>query len=496
MKIRSMVITLALVIFATGTLPAGGQQFNHGVVTELAERLARSPYEPQRLPADSPLRQLTYDQYRDIRFDSDQAIWGNEQVRFRVELLTAGFVFERPVNVSIVESGTVRNLQTTPEMFDTGPLVQHLANKPMALSGFRIRNRLNSPTVWDEFLVFQGATYFRAVSRGTLYGLSARGLAIRTAHPTGEEFPEFTHFWIERPSANAVGIVIHALMDSPSTTGAFRFSIIPGTETIMDVDLTLFPRVPLEYVGIAPLTSMFLFNNSDRTRIDDFRDAVHDSDGLQIVSAYGEQIWRSLANPTRLQVSSFTATAPRAFGLVQRARRLSDYNDFEAHYHQRPSAWIEPKGDWGPGAVKLVEIPTDSETNDNIVAFWQPEEVIPANKPWQKSYRLRWCAVPQAAPVVGKVISMRSGPSFDGKRRLFVIDFDKATPSPEKLRMEVTSSAGKLTHPVLQANPLTNGVRASFELDPENSSVAELLLRLTSGANPATETWLYRWTAN
>ena len=491
-----MVFTLALVAFTGAALPAFGQQFNHGTVTDLAERLAKSPYEPQRLPADSNLRQLTYDQYRDIRFDSDHAIWGNEQVRFRVELLTAGFVFEQPVKISIVESGSVRNLQATPEMFDTGPLVQHLNNKPFALSGFRIRKRLNSPTVWDEFLVFQGASYFRAVSRGTLYGLSARGLAIRTAHPTGEEFPEFTHFWIERPSANAVGIVIHALMDSPSTTGAFRFSIIPGAETIMDVDLTLFPRVALENVGIAPLTSMFLFNKSDRTRIDDFRDAVHDSDGLQIVSASGEQIWRCLANPTRLQVSSFTATAPSAFGLVQRARKLADYNDFEAHYHQRPSAWVEPKGNWGAGAVKLVEIPTDSETNDNIVAFWQPDEVIPANKPWQKSYRLRWCATPQVTPALGRVISMRSGPSLDGKRRLFVIDFDKTAASPEKLWMEVTSSAGKLSNQVLQTNPLTNGVRASFELDPEDSSVAELRLRLTSGSGPASETWLYRWTAN
>lgn len=169
-------------------------------------------------------------------------------------------------------------------------MVRQLRNTSVPLSGLRVRTHINSRSVWDEFLVFQGASYFRAVSKGALYGLSARGLALKTAHPTGEEFPGFTHFWIERPAANASGIVIHALLESPSTTGAYRFGAIPGTETIMDVDVTLFPRVALESVGIAPLTSMFLFDESNRTRIDDFRDEVHDSAGLQVVLASGEQI--------------------------------------------------------------------------------------------------------------------------------------------------------------------------------------------------------------
>ena len=206
--------------------------------------------------------------------------------------------------------------------------------------------------------MFQGASYFRAVGRGNTYGLAARGLALRTAHPAGEEFPAFTRFWVERPATNATGIVMHALLDSPSVTGAYRFSVTPGIETIMDVDMTLFPRVALDNVGIAPLTSMFLFDESNRTRIDDFRDEVHDSDGLQVVLASGERIWRPLANPTQLQVSSFTSEAPRGFGLIQRSRNASDYHDLEAHYEIRPSAWIEPTSNWGAGSVQLVEIPT------------------------------------------------------------------------------------------------------------------------------------------
>ena len=38
-----------------------------------------------------------------------------------------------------------------------------------------------------------------------------------------------------------------------------------------------------------------------------------------------------------------------------------------------PALWVEPKGDWGAGAVQLVEIPTEDETHDNIVAYWRPD---------------------------------------------------------------------------------------------------------------------------
>ena len=366
----------------------------------------------------------------------------------------------------------------------------------MPASGFRVRSHINSRSVWDEFLVFQGASYFRAVSKNTLYGLSARGLALKTAHPTGEEFPEFTRFWIERPSANAAGIVIHALLESPSTTGAYRFSVLPGTETVMDVTLTLFPRVALESVGIAPLTSMFLFDESNRSRIDDFRDEVHDSDGLQIMLDSGEQVWRPLANPTQLQISSFTSTAPRAFGLVQRSRRISDFQDLDAQYEQRPSAWIEPIGRWAAGAVELIEIPTDEETNDNIIAMWRPKDPIPAGKPWTTSYRLRWNEQPRALPATGRVSVTRSGPSLDGKRRMFVLDYSGTGRTIEGLKVDVSASAGKISNVNLQPNPSTRGVRATFELAPGDASVIELRLRLLRGDRPATETWLYRWTAS
>lgn len=471
--------------------------FSADTVQQLARKLSQESRTVAHLDNSSPLRQLSYEQYRDIQPNPDAAVWRNDQVPMRVELLPAGFLFQTPVTVSIVESGIASDVKSTPDTFLLGSAVsKSLAGLSLPVSGFRMRTHLNSRSVWDEFLQFQGASFFRSVGRGTQYGLSARGLALKTASPTGEEFPEFTHFWIERPSANAAGIVIHALLESASTTGAYRFSVMPGTETIMDVTLTLYPRVTLDSVGIAPLTSMFFFDESNRSRIDDFRDEVHNSDGLQIVMDSGEQVWRPLANPTQLQVSSFTSTAPRAFGLVQRSRRISDFQDLDRRYDKRPSAWIEPTSKWGAGAVELIEIPTDKETNDNIITLWRPKEAIPAGKPWTLSYRLRWTEQPRSLAAIGRVTATRSGPSFDNKRRVFALDFEGTGRTTDELKVDVSASAGKISNVNLQPNPSTRGVRASFELAPGDASVIELRLRLLRGDRPATETWLYRWTAS
>lgn len=504
-RAASALVVIAVISFAVvaatrqepSTKTPDRYPFATDTVLQLARRVSGEAPQVPRIDNGSPLRQLSYEQYRDIRNNPDAAIWRNDQVPMRVELLPAGFLFQTPVTVSVVESGIARDMKAGPQTFVLGPSVaKNLNGLTLPTSGFRVRSHINSRSVWDEFLVFQGASYFRATSKGTVYGLSARGLALKTAHPTGEEFPEFTHFWIERPSVNASGIVIHALLESPSTTGAYRFSVVPGNETIMDVRLTLFPRVTLESVGIAPLTSMFFFDESNRARIEDFRDEVHDSDGLQILMDSGEQVWRPLANPTQLQISSFTSVAPRGFGLVQRSRRISDYQDIEAQYDKRPSAWVEPTSNWGAGAVQLIEIPTDKESNDNIIAMWRPKDPIPAGKPWSTSYRLRWSEQPRSLPQLGRVRVTRSGPTHDGKRRLFVLDFLGAGRTPEGLKVDVGASTGRISNVNLQTNPSTRGLRASFELAPGDAGVVELRLRLLRGDRPATETWLYRWTAS
>jgi glucans biosynthesis protein len=479
---------------------AGGYQFSFDTLLAEAKRLAAKPYAPQRSTLPAGLDKLSPEQYRSIYFNREAAIWRSAGLPFRLELLRANFNQKvPPVTVSTVEEGAAHDLIATPAMFQIAPSLPQLDNisdkVSLPLSGFRLVAQINSKKTWDEFLVFQGASYFRGVAKGLLYGLSARGLAINTAEPAGEEFPAFTHFWIERPIPRATSIVIDALLESESITGAYRFTVQPGVVTAMDVTCTLFPRSELRVVGIAPLTSMFLFDETNRGRLDDYRPEVHDSDGLQITSSTGEHIFRQLANPIKLQVSTFTTRPPEGFGLVQRSRDQSDFQDFEDMYERRPSAWIEPKGDWGPGAVELVEIPSGRESNDNIVAFWRPAQGLAAGHPAEFAYRLSWLAEPALPKGLGEVMATRSGASLDGKRRVFLLDIVGAGEKADGLSVDASASAGKISNVALTSNMAMHGLRASFEIDPNNADLIEMRLRILRGDQPVSETWLYRWTS-
>jgi glucans biosynthesis protein len=474
----------------------GGYEFSFDTLRTEAKRLASKPYTPQRSTFPAGLDKLSPEQYRSMHFNRDNAIWRQEGLPFRLELLRAHFNLPAPaVTVSTVEDGMATDIVATPAMFDLESTVPQLGKVSLPLSGFRLVTQINSKKIWDEFLVFQGASYFRGVAKDLLYGLSARGLAINTAEPAGEEFPAFTHFWIERPAPKDTSIVIDALLESESTTGAYRFTVQPGVETVMDVELTLFPRTDLHVVGIAPLTSMFLFDETNRGHLDDYRPEVHDSDGLQITSSTGEHIFRQLANPTKLQVSTFTTRPPQGFGLVQRSREQSDFQDFDNLYERRPSAWVEPKGDWGPGAVELVEIPSGRESNDNIVAFWRPAQGLAAGRPAEFAYRLIWLADPALPKGLGKFVATRSGASLDGKRRVFILDIVGAGEKTEGLKLDLGASAGRISNPALMPNLALHGLRASFEIDPADADLIEMRLRIMRGDRPVTETWLYRWTA-
>jgi periplasmic glucans biosynthesis protein len=471
--------------------------FSFETLQEDAKRRAAGAYVPQKNSLPAALDKLSPEQYRSIHFNPDAGIWRADKLPFRLELLRAAYKLPTAVTVSTVEDGVARDLVATPAMFQiTGATPAQLGKVTLPLSGFRIRSRINSNKIWDEFLVFQGASYFRAVAKNLLYGLSARGLAVNTGEPSGEEFPAFTHFWIERPGPRATAIVIYALLESESATGAYKFTVKPGIETLTDVELTLFPRTEMRVVGIAPLTSMFLFDETNRGHLDDYRPEVHDSDGLQITTKSGELIFRQLANPLKLQVSTFTSQAPQGFGLVQRSREQGDFQDFDAQYERRPSAWITPKGDWGSGAVELVEIPSGRESNDNIVAFWRPAQPLTPGHPAQFAYTVTWNDEPALPKGMGRVIATRSGASIDRKRRVFLLDIVGAGEKIDGLRLELAASAGKITNSSLVSNGELHGLRASFDIDPNDADLIELRLRVMRGDSPVTETWLYRWTSS
>ncbi|WP_445467023.1 glucan biosynthesis protein [Faunimonas sp. B44] len=467
--------------------------FSRDWLLETAQALSAEAYrEPNNaLPGD--LGDMGYDLYRDIRYRPEARIWAGTEMPFTVDLFHRGFIYRDRVDIALVENGEARRIHYTPELFDFGKAPQPPADADVGFSGFRLRHPINAPDVWDEFLVFQGASYFRAVGQGQVYGLSARGLAIKTAAPEGEEFPRFTRFWIEAPGPQTREITIHALLDSPSTTGAYRFVIQPGVETVMEVEGTLYPRTELGGLGLAPLSSMFLFDATNRFRFDDFRPAVHDSNGLLMLTGNGEWLWRPLANPAELQLSAFRDQAPRGFGLMQRARSFDRFQDLEARYERRPSVWVEPLGDWGPGHVVLLEIPVDMEIHDNVTAFWRPADPLPQGEPWTCRYRLRW--LQNVEHELLAATASRSGLTMNQNRRIFAVDFKSPNLPPiDTLTLEVGASAGEVVHPVLQQNPNDGTIRASFQLDPGNEALSELRLRITADGKPASETWLYRWT--
>ncbi len=340
-------------------------------VAAKARELASQKYDKPDTNLPKSLLELSYDQYRDIRFKPEKSIWRSAKLPFELQFFHPGLYFNQSVQINLLVNGQVRPLPFNYANFDYGRLNPNLDPtqfQNIGYAGFRVHFPLNTKQYKDEVLVFQGASYFRALGQNQRYGLSARGLAVDTAEMSGEEFPYFTEFWIDQPSAHAKELTIYALLNSRRVTGAYKFVLKPGVQTQMDVSARVYLREHVTKLGVAPLTTMFYFGEDSPIRPEDYRPEVHDSDGLLMNSEAGEWIWRPLVNPRKLLVTSFNFHNPRGFGLLQRDRDFKHYEDLEARYEMRPTAWIVPKGDWGDGRVELVQIPSPDETNDNVVA--------------------------------------------------------------------------------------------------------------------------------
>lgn len=481
---------------AIAQILAPDEAFDADTVKRLARQLAEKPYKAPDQPLPGPLKDLSYDQYRDVRFKVDNALWRSERLPYEVQFFHRGFVYTDRVEVYDVAQGKVRPIVYSPDLFTFGKAPTPAADAKLGFAGFRLHAPLNRQDYYDEVGAFLGASYFRAVARGLGYGISARGLALKTGDPGGEEFPAFRAFFIERPAKTARSITVHALLDSESTTAACRFVIQPGVVTTYDVEIALYPRVKLEQAGIAPLTSMFLFDANNRSGIDDFRPAVHDSDGLALRNGRGEEIWRPLSNRAALQISAFQDTNPRGFGLLQRERDFREYQDLESRFEKRPSLWVEPLGDWGEGAVYLVEIPSKEEIHDNVVAFWRPKDAMEPKREHTFAYRLHWGGDKAYPPPLAQFAKTRVGAGPEGAR-LFVLDLagdSLRTLDAGKVTGAVTADKGEIRHIVSQPNAATGGWRISFELAPGRAPLIELRAQLMAGETALSEVWLYRWT--
>lgn len=424
---------------------ADALSFSFADVAAKAQEQAARPYEQPDGQVPDFLLNISYDQWRDIRFQTDHALWRDEKLPFEVQFFHPGLFFNRTVTINEITPEGVRPFPFSVNLFNYG--ANDFANKIPAqfgFAGFRLHHPLKRDDYLDEVAVFLGASYFRAVGKNQTYGLSARGLAIDTGLDSGEEFPYFKEFWLNKPEPGAQEIVVLALLDSPSVTGAYRFSIHPGEKTEMTIETTLFRRQGSHRFGIAPLTSMFFYGeNVNQRPVDDFRPEVHDSDGLLVASRSGEWTWRPLVNRPHLFINSFQVHNPVGFGLIQRDRNFGHYQDQEARYDLRPSAWVEPVGDWGPGHVELVQIPTNSEKNDNIVAYWVPAQLPDGESGTAFTYTLTWYLSIDETQGLGRVAATRSAAGREGGMRKLIIDFKggKLDQLPDQLPAETPLEA-------------------------------------------------------
>ena len=483
---------------ATGLLIAADAPFDFETVRARASALAMKPYVAPVTRVPEWLLRLSYDEHRRIRFDESHSWWRSENLPFQLQFFHPGFVQSGTVQISEVVKGKAKPIEFDRGLFIYDRITPGELPPTMGFAGFRMLYHLNKAN--DEIGAFQGASYYRLLCQKAVYGLSARGLALNTAEPGGEEFPIFTEFWIEKPMALAKSITLYALLDSASVAGAFRFEIAPGAKTSVQVKSALYFRKAVTTVGIAPLTSMFWHGENTNALTNDFRPEVHDSDGLSINTGTGEWLWRPLHNPNAARTAAFSDTTPRGFGLSQRDRNFENYQDLEAAYHLRPGVWVEPFGDWGKGSVRLVELSTPDETNDNIVAFWVPEKTPTIGQPLDLEYRLNWYIDESYLPS-GYVIATRHGRTKTHETDLerFFVDFGgaeitKLEASPDVESIVTVGAGAKLVHSIAQKNPYNNTWRAAFAIRPDGSGKpVELRCFLRKPKEVLTETWSYLW---
>jgi periplasmic glucans biosynthesis protein len=476
------------------------QAYSFQHVVELARTLAAEPYVQSRAPVPELIDSIDFDAAQSIKFRASCALWHDQPLPVRFFHLNK-FVTQ-PVTVYAVEDDVARQVLYSKQCFDYGnaELARSLPDD-LGLAGFRV---MDGPAAETDWLAFQGASYFRSSGSSGQYGSSARGIAINTAMPEPEEFPRFSRFWIESEDADKSTIVITALLEGSSVTGAYRFVSRRAQNVIMDVEAHLFTRAGIARLGLAPLTSMYWYGENSVARRPDWRPEIHDCDGLAIWTGTDERIWRPLINPPQVLTNSFIDRDPKGFGLLQRDRNFDDYQDDGAFYNRRPSIWVEPLGGWGEGAVQLVQIPTTQEIDDNVVAYWTPKKPVRKGEALSLKYRLYWSDEEPHPPSLARVIATRIGrggvpgqPVPGGEKWKFVVDWRGGPLATMQRRYDiepvVSVSAGRLERPYVIQVVGTSTWRSFFDVETDNVDPIELRCYLRLDQQPLSETWTYQF---
>lgn len=478
--------------------------FSFELLRQRALELARETYVPKARPARDLTATIDFDKQQKIKFHPNFELWRDSPHRFAVGFFHLHKYVQLPVKIHVVSGETAREYLYSKELFDYGDTgLSASLPDDLGFAGFRVLDRNDGETDW---LAFQGASYFRCSGEDGQYGASARGVAVDTATDKAEEFPSFLEFWLEAAEGAAPALTIYALLDGPSLTGAYRFDATKGKGETMDVHVELFMRDDVARLGIAPLTSMYWYGENERRKALDWRPEIHDSDGLAMWTGNNERIFRPLINPPSVQVNSFLDDGPKGFGMMQRDRDFDHYQDDGAFYERRPSIWVEPKGDWGVGAVQLVEIPTDDEIYDNIVAYWTPGKPAKKGDTFAFDYRLYWQSHQPFPPdAVAQVVATRIGrggipgqtePRDDDLRK-FVIDFEGGPLATLKARYDVTPvitvSSGSVSNSYVLKVVGTERWRAVFDLLTSGVKPIDMRCFLRLEDQTLSETWLYQY---
>lgn len=423
---------LAAAVLSAVSAPCAAE-LSHESLCEKARGLAAKPYQPRGTGLADHWAKLTYDQHRDIRFKMESGLWWG-QSPFSIDFFHPGWTAKKTVSIFEVAGNDDKPLAFDTSLFDYGKnKIPAGTPPPPGYAGWRARTRLNSPDYMDEFLVFLGASYFRSIPKDAPYGLSARGLSINSGLPgVPEEFPDFTEFHLEKPAKDAKSLTAHALLEGESVAGAYKFTITPGVETVMDVEAELTLRRPVKQLGLAPFSSMFWFGENTHPRPYDFRPEVHDSDGLLMELGSGNRHYRPLEHTKdRFRHCVFTMESPRSWSLVQRDRSFVSYQDTEAAYHNRPSVTVEPVSGLVNGKLHLIEMPTKDETEDNVILVWEPVPGPEVGKPFRFHYRLKWQRDPAPSGLFTVRDTRLGNPVQKPEEVLVAIDFAKPL-VPEK----------------------------------------------------------------
>ena len=407
---------------------ARADDFSFEMLREKARKMAAVPHVPSKLQLGDVWKNLSYDQHRDIRFKMDSGMWAAEKGAFSIDFFHPGWTAKEMVTIHEVVDGKTTPLKFDQSLFDYGKnKIPAGTAPPQGYAGWRARCHLNSKDYMDEFLVFLGASYFRAIPANSPYGLSARGLSINSGLPgVPEEFPVFTEFHLKRPEKEAKSLTAWAVLDGESVAGAYQFTITPGAETVMDVEAEITLRKPVKQLGLAPFSSMYWFGEGTYPKPLDFRPEVHDSDGLLMELGSGNLHYRPLEHThNRFRHCVFTMEKPRSWSLLQRDRSFSSYQDIEARYHERPSVRVEPVAGFDHGKLHLIELPTIDETGDNVVLVWDPQPALEVGKPFKFHYRLRWLRDPAPSGMFTVRATRAGTPVQKPEQILMAIDFAK-----------------------------------------------------------------------